>query len=373
MKKENFYPPQLALSIFAWINDKNPPVIGKNLRKIFFAISPDLSSSISSSYSNKSTLNAFYNGFLVGLIFNFFAITVISYFENVLYPFSASYPVINDNNIIYFFEDSLNLIMYIIIDPLFFGLSFSLYIAARKIWSNFPNLIEKRSNITGFKGIIVIILVVLVSALAISNYMFEIVNSKIINTHHYWFLGSPENGNKLSFITVYYTILNFITLVVVLGTSAMWVSAVRPIIRLGDNIENLELGKKIIKKEVLFKLKPFADIYFISKMYLLTTLIHVSLWNLYDLSNTINYIIEASFILIVASIFIAIPKQYLFIKWYRHVIKLKDNSIEKLPKNYVSIYQLRAIQLSNLFIGSIYINIIRIMINYFWPNLTLFQ
>jgi hypothetical protein len=199
------------------------------------------------------------------------------------------------------------------------------------------------------------------SSFAISNYINEIVNTKSAiglkaNELHFWFLGDPSEKGNVSPITIYYTILNFLILVFYLSSLSVFVTAIRPILKLSETLKKINLSDKNVKENLVEKLSSFADVYFFAKMLLAVVMIHSFVWSYSELSITSNFNLERGVIVIISVFFIAIPRLHFELEWYRSSIILKKQGIDlELKPDYIRGFNYYAIWIADYLIIGGYI------------------
>lgn len=367
MSKKNHVPKDIPLVVYEFTNSILPPFFSKFFKNFFFTISPDVPYDLSKRIRDKNYWNPIKYGFLIGIILCFVLTGLFCFSENVLYPGQMSET--EREGIVFFLEDWVNLIMYIIITPATFGIGLAMLLATFRTWYQLDNSSEdKRSSIVDWKGFIVISIILVAASVAISYYINDIVNieseiGQTANELHYWFLGNPSNTNLIKPVTVYYTILNFLILVFTLSCVAIFVTAVRPIIKLSNSIARLESIVKDNEENLVERLSAFADTYLLTKVLLAIIMIHSFVWSWSPLATTNNFDIERGFILFVSIFFIAIPRLHFELEWFKVASRYKEEGIDvDLKPNYFrkSSYYLIWI-LDYLIIGSYFLSVLDII------------
>lgn len=345
----------VPLAIYAFLIKLLPSKISSFFRNFFFSITPDVPYDLSKRIRSKNYRNPLIYGYLIGLILCFVVIIGFCLYEGVLYP-DPEQSIMSQSQyseIMFFSKDWVNIIMYTLITPATFSIGLAMLSATIKTWGQLENNTDtKRSALFDWKGFVVITIILAVSSIAIANYMNDVINinnvvGKKANEMHFWFLGDPLDANSIKPITIYYTILNFLILVFTLTCVAIFVTAVRPIMKLSSHLsKNIENGNtEEISKNIVERLSAFADVYLFAKSLLAITMLHSIVWSYSPLALTSNFNIERGFILFVSIFFIAIPRLHFEFEWFRTSLMYKERGIdiEPTPKfirgfNYYAIW-----------------------------------
>lgn len=322
-KEEN-----IPLKLFSLLTQVTPSGFRKFFVGFFFCLTPDIPYNLGTRIRNQKYWEPILYGCLIGFILSFVFTAAFCFSEGVLY--SSQCP---NCNVTFLFDDKVNLIMYIIITPLMFGLGMALFLATFKTWTNFEEAIAyKRSSLVSWKGFIIIMVIFGVATVAISNYINDVVNGtsiigNTVHDLHYWFLGNPNKLDRISPLTIYYTLLNFLILIFIFCCIATFITAVRPIVNLANKISSELWSSENEEIQLLERLSSFADVYLFAKMLLALTMIHSFVWSYSPLAVTENFNIERSFIVIVSLFFMALPRLHFENEWHRAALKCKEQGI----------------------------------------------
>lgn len=328
------FPEDVPLALYALATRWIPSPIRRACGAFFFSISPDVPYNLGPRLKKKSYYKVIVYGILMGLTCCLFTTAAFCYFDQVLYPGQCE-PTESEqcSNVLFFSQDTVNIIMYAIVTPLTVGFGLALLLATLATWRTLDATLEReRSTLLGWKGFLIIILIVTASAVFIARYVQDAV---VAGGLHFWFLGDPGSGDVLRPITVYYAILNFIILVFTLSCVALFVTAVRPMIVLSSILSRQKISlQEFDEDELIEKLAPFADVYLFAKILLAITMAHSIVWSYSPLALTANFDLERLAIVVVSIFFIAIPRLHFELEWYRAAVKFnqKGARISLRPK-----------------------------------------
>lgn len=363
---ENETPKDVPTKIYAAVKDNMPNWLSNLIRNFFFSISPDVPYNLSKRIREISYINPIKYGFLIGWVLCVLLPVIFCFYDNTLYPEQCTLSEAECNEVVFLSRDIVNIIMYTLITPISFSIGMAMLLATFRTWNQFESIIsDKRSSLLDWKGFIVMTLILVVSSFAISNYINEIVNTTSAigikaNELHFWFLGDPNEDNSVRPITIYYTILNFLILVFYLSSLAVFVTAIRPIIRLSESLKKMNLSSDDVRKNLIERLSSFADVYFFAKMLLAVAMIHSFVWSYSELSITSNFDIERGLIVVISIFFIAIPRLHFELEWYRSAKILKKEGIDlELKPDYIRGFNYYAIWIADyLVIGGYFLSIL---------------
>jgi len=323
MSKTKARPQDVPLALYSFVRDHTPLPVRTLLSGFFFNISPDIPYDLSRRIKEKSYSRVMLYGFLIGFLFCFVTTAAFCFFEGVLFPSQCELSVAECQSVKFFSRDIVNIIMYALITPATVAVGLALILATIMTWQQMDEVLHReRSTLLGWKGFVITVIILIVSSVAIANYINDAVNvhSEVgakANELHYWFLGNPDSGRILRPITVYYTILNYLILVFTLGCIATFVTAIRPILRLSRSIGSQSDVLEDASNNILERLSRFADVYLFAKILLAITMVHSIVWSWSPLALTNNFNLERGFIVFVSIFFIAIPRLHFELEWYR--------------------------------------------------------
>ena len=287
---------------------------------IFIKVAPDIPVSLKKSYSGPDGKRAGLVGFVVTFFFTFVINIIASYFNNTLYGI--------DPTILYFFDDYWNLALYGFVCPLYVGLTCWLVVLSIKGWvaiNEFKNksILRKteRKRFKIFKPIALGTLVLSVSFLLTTNYIYDIIHLKG-QDQFYWFL-SPKD-HELKALGVYYFLLNFSLLTVTLIALTFFMSIYKLLMNVGKALESRKkigsLDFQILKEE----LHVFTEGYIVTKGIIACYIVNIWIWAKSPLGSgtTENYIIALVLLTIIGFFLVSFPRYFVELQWY----KLKSRS-----------------------------------------------
>ena len=353
-------PKEVPLVLYSVLRDFTPNSLRQFFIQFFFTISPDVPYDLSKRISEKHYWRVIVYGCAISIIFCFFLTAAFCYSEGVLYSQQGKIPSGLKGEVKYFLNDNVNIIMYTVITPLTVGIGLALLLATINTWQTLDHCLERqRNSLLNWKGFILVSLIIVASSVVISNYINDIVNTntelgEIANKHHYWFLGNPQSEVLIKPITIFYTILNFVILVFTLSCIAMFVTAIRPIVKLSDLISSHGIKLVNSQKDLLDRLACFADVYLFAKILLAITMVHSIVWSYSPLAVTSNFNLERGFIVFVSIFFISVPRLHFELAWYRSALKYKKLGVNiDLKPDYIHGFNYYAIWIADyLIIGS---------------------
>lgn len=337
-------PKDVPLALYFILRSIVPASIRNFSAAFFLTISPDIPYDLSNRIREKHYWSVMSYGFTIGFLFCFVTTAGFCYFESVLFPWQCEQPTPIEAcaNVQYFYNDYVNIIMYTLITPATVSIGLALLLATIGTWRNMDDVLEReRSTLVNLKGLIVVTLIIVASSVFISMYINDVVNTdsvvgKKANELHFWFLGNPTVENTLQPITVYYTILNFLILVFTLSCVAVFVTAIRPILKLSSLISCDKFQLVETSEVVIERMARFADVYLFAKLLLAITMVHSFVWSYSPLAVTQNFNIERGFIVFVSIFFIAIPRLHFELEWFRAAIRHnKSGGNIELTPNYI--------------------------------------
>lgn len=332
---------ELPQLIYAKIYKIMPTAFRKAFSGFFFSISPDIPYDLSKRINEEKYFRPILYGVVLGIALYLITTAAFCYYEGVLYPSknNSIEHLAGYSNIQYFYNDWVNLIMYLIVVPSTIGFGLALCLATMLTWRELDEFVEtQRSSMIGWKGFIITVIILIVSSVAIASYINDVSNPEGAMQRHliekgkhvyFWYLGNPANNQTISAITVYYAIINYLNLVFILSCIAFFVTAIRPIVQLSKHLTNIKTGLEVdYSKRVLERLSRFGDVYFFAKILLFITMVHSIVWSYSPLSVGNNFNLERTFIVFTSIFFITIPRLHFETEWFKAAILNREKGIE---------------------------------------------
>jgi hypothetical protein len=222
----------------------------------------------------------------------------------------------------YFLQDGWNLLFYSVICPIYVSFCVLLISLTINKWSELADFADaKGAATTGIRGQYRVYSVVagafFLCTIFITTYMQDILHpsqAAADRARVYWFMVALSDGTRgLNRVGYYYVALNFSLLFITILGVACFLSLAAEIFRAGTATD----AKKIDTFEVLhLKLAAFTEAYIYVKALAAAYAVNFFVWGVSPLGNTGNLFAAQIALTIVAVFFIAVPRQYLELRWY---------------------------------------------------------
>lgn len=321
---------------------------------IFIEAAPNVPVSLKRTFSGSSGKQAFFIGFSLAFIFCFMINIVLTFFNGTLYPSDGAEI---DDNMLYFFQDYWNLILYALICPLYVGLTCWLVVVVIKGWGDIyefkqNELIEgnnkpiKISRFSLLRAIFLGFLILSIGFALTTNYINDI--EKLANSsqdlfessgdyakrqiNYYWFFTENEAGDfELKALGVYYFLLNFSLLITTLIALTFFMSIYKMMMGVGSALGLKKSVGKLDFQKLKIKLSAFTEAYILAKGLVATYILNVIIWIQSPLGeNATDKNIQVAVIVlgIIGVFMVSIPRYYVELQWYR----LKNRATEEEAK-----------------------------------------
>ncbi|MHA7842386.1 MAG: hypothetical protein ACX93I_03645 [Winogradskyella sp.] len=314
---------------------------------VFIEAAPKVPISLKRSFTGTSGKQAFFIGFVLALVFCLVINVTWTYFNGTLFPSESENP-----EMLYFYKDYWNLILYTLVCPTYVGLTCWLVVVVVKGWGDIKDfrdneteidneVIEPRSKFGYLKAIFLGFLILSVAFALTTNYINDIeklanntekvfestgdlVNSKV---KYYWFFTEDDNGNyKLGSLGVYYFLLNYSLLMITLIALTFFMSIYKIMMGVGKALETKQTIGKLDFMTLKTKLAAFTEAYILAKGLVVVYIINIIIWIQSPLGeNATDQNIQVAVILmgIIGVFMVSIPRYYVELQWYR--LKNKSN------------------------------------------------
>lgn len=317
--------------------------IGLLVSLIFIRVAPEIPISLKNSYTGPDGLRAGIIGFITTFVFTFLANIIGTALNGTL--------IGNDENIIYFLQDWWNLALYILICPLYVGLTCWLVVIVIKSWNEIYDYqkreINQNSQRNKFKIIKAISLALLILSVAFfltTNYINDVLTLKETN-QFYWFLSEVNDSGisvqqenvkqyELRGIGIYYFLLNFSLLIVTLIALTFFMSIYKLLMKIGKSLAiRKEIGK-LEFDEIKSKLSTFTEGYIVTKGIIAAYIVNIWIWAASPIGQgtTNNLIIALALLTIIGFFLVSFPRYFVELQWYK--LKLRASDKEILNKSY---------------------------------------
>jgi len=283
----------------------------------------------------------------------------------------------NDNRI-YFFQDTVNIILYLFICPSYVGLSCWLIVSVIKGWNEINSYALELGNTKSkeirkipYKAPLLATLIFGIAFFSTSNYISDIMTEMNNTNKYYWFVGFSDTGEAYTGpLWVYYFLLNFTLLLITLLSITFFMSIFSVVIDVGNSLDKTPPNNKLEFLILRTKLSSFTEAYMLAKLLTGLYMINVFLWEKTALGKTDNLIIAALFISLIGVFFVSIPRYFLELQWHKY--KYRSGEVDEKSESYDDIrpfeIKLIATVLDTFLIGSF-------ILTFFWPRIkeSLFQ
>ncbi|HEV7645806.1 MAG TPA: hypothetical protein VGO50_17840 [Pyrinomonadaceae bacterium] len=322
------------------------------IKLVFVELAPDIPVSLTRTFSGNDGYQAAIYGYFVTFFFCFVVNLAGSY---VAGTFSGT-----DPDRLYFSQDWYNLLLYMVVCPLYVGFGCWLIAAVIKGWGEVKSLNQEleseeteepetekkkipffyrlkllilgyesnleeypvpRKKKIPFKAYFLTFLILGLAFFAISNYIKDIMDVANV-PKHYWFVEySDAKGRYLGPLGVYYFLLNFVLLVITLTVVMFFMSIFSSVIEVGNTLEKAAPINDLNKEKISKKLASFTEAYILAKWLTFFYMINFYIWEASPLGRTGNLYITWFFISLIGVVFVSIPRYFVELQWHNYKFK----------------------------------------------------
>jgi len=261
----------------------------------------------------------------------------------------------------YFFGDWWNLALYILICPLYVGLTCWLVVIVIKSWNDIYDFQKneiskssKKNKFKLFKAFALGVLILSVAFLLTTNYINDVLALKESN-EFYWFLTKIGDTYELRAIGIYYFLLNFSLLIVTLIALTFFMSIYKLLMKIGKALASREEIGTLEFDDIKGKLSAFTEAYIVTKGIIAAYIINIWIWadSPIGKGTTTNLIIALALLTIIGFFLVSFPRYFVELQWYKLKLRVSDKNI--LNKSYEDLrtFRIKAIAqvLDWVFIG----------------------
>lgn len=282
--------------------------------QLFLTISPSIPIDLRKSFGEREMKRVFRVSFAIALFFCLFVTAFLCLIEGTLYGSDASRR--------YFIEDGWNIILYALICPTYCALCCYLIALTIKEWSILADYADVKAEPdprprSYFRLYAVFFLAFLICTVFITNYLNDILNPTVQDAAKakiYWFMNEFGTGQRtLNRVGYYYLVLNFCLLFLTLLGIACFLSLSAEVIRTGsaEDVERIDSFD-----ELCVKLHSFTIAYLLTKGLAACYAVNFYIWAVSPLGKTGNLLAAQIAITIVGVFFVAVPRQYIELRWF---------------------------------------------------------
>lgn len=283
-------------------------------KKICLSISPNIPGEASKSFGSPLNRNFFISTYLIAFCFCFLIPFILCAIEGTLTG--------SDKYLRYFRQDGWNIILYVFVCPLYVSLAFGIIRQTISHWGRLVDFADSKANPDinhrrTYRLPIVLFLALLICTGFITNYMYDILHPSTLvakQARIYWFMTDAGAGIRmLNRVGYYYVVLNFALLFITLLGAACFISLAVEVIRAANasSVEKID-SFAVLQSELV----AFTNTYILAKGITAAYALNIIIWAVSPLGNTSNLLVSQIALSIVGVFFVAIPRQYIELKWF---------------------------------------------------------
>lgn len=282
--------------------------------QLFLTISPSIPIDLRKSLSEMDPKRLFSVSYIIALFFCFFVTAILCLIEGTLFG--------SDPARRYFVGDGWNIFLYIFVCPTYCALSCCLIARTIKEWSILADYADAKAAPDPrprslYRFYAVFFLALLLCTIFITNYLDDVLNPAMqdaAKARIYWFMHDLGGGLRtLNRVGYYYVVLNFSLLFLTLLGVSCFLSLTAEVMRAGS----AEDPERIDSFDVLHvKLQSFTIAYLLMKGLAATYTVNFYVWAVSPLGKTENLLAAQIVLTVVGAFFIAVPRQYIELKWF---------------------------------------------------------
>lgn len=279
--------------------------------QFLFTISPGVPVDLRKRFAGTRERSVGIISLLYGFFFCFCFTALICWSQGTLYG--------SDPNRLYFLKDRWNIILYVVVCPVYVALSCRLIIVTFKHWaalSDFAHELAPASRPPEARRLsLALFTIFLLCAFFITNYMYDVLDPNNVKTL-YWFMneaaGGPRTLNRAGY---YYVVLNFSLLFITALGIFCFFSLALEVIWVGNGIKTGKVSDfRILRK----KLDSFTEAYVIAKLLAADYIVNAFIWKASPLGQTANLRAAGLVLTAVGVFFLAVPRLYVELKWFQY-------------------------------------------------------
>ena len=331
MKPENPLPSESKLLIFSWIMSVCrkffPPSVRQAMGSVLFGITPEIPVSITSTLSQKAPRKAFFRGAIIAFFFCFIVILVWTAVIGTLYG--------SDPSRLYFLEDKTNLLNYILLCPLYVGLSAALIVLSCKSWVR----LKLNSYLFGEGGVrtphlpvsIALFAIIGLATILTCNYIAECLDPTIYAKTYWYIAGVDSEGQRLlGGLGVYYSLLTYSLFL----TTFSAIVALVPLFTIAAEVGRAfrRSTTTLVSFDALREsLSDFVSAYLVAKALTAVLMINAFTWKGSEQRQSFNLIALGIVLTLVGLFFVSVPRYYIEMEWYALSVRRAQAAGEPIP------------------------------------------
>ena len=313
-----------------------PRALKRMFAQVFLTISPSIPVDLRRGVGTSVTKELFIVSYGFAFFFCFLVTAFLCLLEGTL--------IGTDESKRYFVQDGWNIILYTLVCPTYVALSCGLIALTITEWSVLADYADAKTNPDAHRHspkrlYLVFFFAMLLCTIFITNYMQDVLNpigDDATVARVYWFMKDLGEGNRtLNRVGYYYVVLNFTLLFLTILGVACFLSLAAEVMRAGT----AHSVQRIDSFEILHvRLESFTKAYLLTKGLAASYAANVFVWAVSPLGKTDNLLLAQIALTIVGVFFVAVPRQYIELKWY----ELWQNSGEPFEYSETRTWQIKA-------------------------------
>lgn len=316
------------------------------LGRTFFYIAGEIPFSIASFFGPGRLGATFWSAAALTFLFAFIGQIITTFLEGTLRG--------ADSGRVYFVDDWKNMTNYVLICPVYVGLSSIFFLTLIKIRLGSRRLStalkgrEKAISISngGMPAFLLVLIVLLFPAVGIVSYMREVLDPNLYK-ETYWFISSVANSGQriLGIAGIYYALVNFSLQAISVLAILSFAYIVHYASMLGALIDEHPLEREIDFTRLQKHLTQFVYAYVIAKGLVASYMVNVLYtWPVSDKMASTNFVVAAFLILVISLLIVPFPRYYIQMRWFEFANRRADAGFGEYP----SYQDLRPIPLQGL-------------------------
>jgi len=286
------------------------------LKLVFVQLAPEVPTSLSRSTVGQVGIRV---GAVAALATLLFCFVVPAVWASMLGTFSG-----DDPSRMYFSRDTINLILYLVVCPLYVGLGVWLWIVVIKYSGGIRDYAinldsqAERNRMSWLRQFLLLTVVMAVSLFATANYIADITDPARVAVD-YWFVKLMPSGDRsIGPLGVYYFLINFVLLTITLISIMFFMSIFSAVFSVGTALQKYEQPNRIDLGVIRLKLEAFTEAYLLGKALTFLYMLNILMWQSSPLGNTENLWIAALFASLIGVVFVSLPRYFVELQWFRY-------------------------------------------------------
>jgi len=290
-----------------------PSRIRQFITTLLLGTTPDVPVSLRQFPASSSAPHAFWSGVLTAFLFCFVGTLIATYFGGTLTG--------EDPTRIYFINDYPNLINYLIICPLYVGLSAMFATLVLQSWQRIYLTDGGFSTrVVGRRRLPLAVLIALVlgsSAVLTIQYIVECLNLAIYaRAGWYVTVDAASGARSIGPVGIYYALLNFGLLSVCLLGFLFVVPYSAIAVDVGRAIRLESVTSRSDFSELRASLIEYTQSYIALKLLAVVLMLNAYTWKWEKPEGSLNFVLLAGVLSVVGVFIVSFPRYYIELEWY---------------------------------------------------------